>query len=522
MGFGTDENYTGYISILRKMLIRDELFKTTVEKNVIISDADLKKAEAKSKKALSIIAISNPDSASVFSTYRSLNDGRADFDSVFLAQPENISKKMLVIRYGNIVDEVIEDVVFNTSAGKYSVPLKDGEVWHIFKVLKVETEKGEPKDPLDLAKNRLKERRLKAYGEKYLAGLLGKIRIDLNEEMVKLITLNFKDRLIKLYPAVNPDSVISLGEKEISDQRKKSSSDQLNIPVILFPDNPLTYNDILDHFSFHGFSIKAAEINSIMRKVVRELHKITQDELLVREGLKSVPGVEGKVEKQLEMWRSNALAQLIRNRYLDSVKVTDSELKEYYRRMNSSKEALGKVVVEIIFHAKLDTISSIMDALRSGGDFAGLSKRYVQKRFVTDSLLPYENYKPFTEQLEKGKAGEVIGPLNGDEGFYLFRIIRKKDADSLFLKPFESVKSELNLMLKSGNVEKLLNERTVALASKYSVSINSQMLPGIAGRTLPMYVYRFIGFGGRITAAPFTSPMYQWIKDYQKMNNVNP
>ncbi len=77
-------------------------------------------------------------------------------------------------------------------------------------------------------------------------------------------------------------------------------------------------------------------------------------------------------------------------------------------------------------------------------------------------------------------------------------------------------------MLKSGNVEKLLNERTVALASKYSVSINSQMLPGIAGRTLPMYVYRFIGFGGRITAAPFTSPMYQWIKDYQKMNNVNP
>ena len=521
LGYAENEQYKAYINILRKMFIRDELFKEVIEKKIKITENELNLAKLKSGKVISALIFSEKDSAAIYQKYRVLNMGK-NFDSLYLSQKDSSAKMVYSIHYGDLDREEIEDSLYNTQPGKFTAPMFDGKAWHIIKVVKIEDAPKQTTDPLKLYKQKLKERRVKKIGEVYLADLLRNIKVDINQEAAKNLASLFKKRINELFPKVRPDSTLSLGEVEIAEVKKTFTNQQLNTPVILFKEQPLSLKDVLDNYSFNSFNIKAFDVPYIFGKVVRDIHDMTRDELLVREGKRLLPASENEAERQLDTWKSNALAQLIRNRYLDSVKVTGKEVEDYYLRMNSSQEAIGKIEVAVIYHKNLDTISVILDKLNSGADFSMLAKEYTQKKYLSNTPMPFNHFAPFEENIRKAVYNEIIGPVTDKEGYFLFKVISKKEADSLFIKPYADVKKELETIYKTNKVESALNDKTVKLAVKYSLKLNESLLKQVKGSDIPMFVYRFIGFGGKIAAAPFTSPMYKWIKDFQKQNNITP
>jgi len=521
LGFAENEQYRSYINTLRKMLIRDELFKEVIEKKISITENDLNLAKLKSTKVITALILSEKDSAAIYKKYNVLKTG-VSFDSLYMSQKDSAAKMMYSIHYGDIESEEIEDRLYSTTPGNYTAPMYDGKAWHIFKIVKIEDAAKQATDPLKIYKQKLKERRVKKVGEQYLAQLMKNVRIDINQEPAKILAAAFKKRISEIYKNTAPDSTLYLNESEIVSIRNGLDKQQLMLPVILFKEQPLTVNDILDNYAYNSFSIKSYDVPHLFGKVVKDIHNITKEELLVREGKRRLPNAVQNANAQLSTWKSNALAQLIRNRYLDSVKVSGREVEDYYLKMNSSQEAVAKVEVEIIYNKNLDTISTILDELKSGKKFSELAVNNQQKTYLANTSMPYNHFAPFEESLRKAANNEVVGPVKGSDGYFIFKVLGKKEADSLFLKPFAEVKNELEIIYKSKNVERVLNEKTAQLAVKYSLKINESLLAQVKGSAIPMFVYRFIGFGGRIAAAPFTSPMYQWLNDYKKLNNQTP
>ena len=60
------------------------------------------------------------------------------------------------------------------------------------------------------------------------------------------------------------------------------------------------------------------------------------------------------------------------------------------------------------------------------------------------------------------------------------------------------------------NTENLYIDKTVSLAKKYGISVNSDVLNSIKVTNVEMMVYRILGFGGQITAVPFSQSFYKW------------
>ena len=222
------------------------------------------------------------------------------------------------------------------------------------------------------------------------------------------------------------------------------------------------------------------------------------------------------VKNDLEVWRQNALAQLIRNRCLDSVTVTEGELKDYYMNMNASKEASEKVQLSIIASTNVDTMMAVLDSVRAGKKFELYAKRYPQSEFTTTALMPVSYFTPFYPALLTSKVKDILGPVKAANTYYLAKVVRKKQIDSLFIKPYEKVKNQVMEIYKDKQLTKYFNAKTAELAGKYGVKIYADIVKKLEINPIPTFVYRFIGFGGTIAAAPLTTPMYNWYKEYQK------
>ncbi len=521
-GFVSNPDLQGYLGVLRKMFIRDQLFKKVIEPKITISGTDIQHAQEMNKYILSLLILSNNDSSVIAGMYNELNNNKISFDSLLLQQTSPGAKDVYVIHYGDMTKEWIENILFELKVNQYTAPIRDGNLWLIFKLVRKDDNPGEPKDPLKTYKYRLKERRVREAGELYLSNLLKNVKINFNEKNVQLLS----ERLLLQIKSVNKisgnDTVLYLNEKNIYTLRDEMSTEFLHQEIIRFPGKSVTVSEILDYFAFHGFSIRSSNLKYIKGKLVKDLQQITEEEYLYREGLHTIPNAETAAELELSVWKENALGQLIRNRYIDSANVSENQVNDYYSKMNSSGEAIGKIQLSIAAHNDLDTMSKIMDLLNSGADFDKLAMLYKQNKYAANSPMPYSHFAPFDDKLRLYKYGDIIGPIKVDSTYYLMKVMKVKEADSLFIKPFEAVKKDLQLMLKIKAVEKLMNKKTAELAVKFGLDINSNVMKDVKVIDIPTFVYRFIGFGGRIAAVPFTTPMYMWMKEYQSKKKQMP
>ena len=61
-----------------------------------------------------------------------------------------------------------------------------------------------------------------------------------------------------------------------------------------------------------------------------------------------------------------------------------------------------------------------------------------------------------------------------------------------------------------------LDELTAELAEKYNVTINNDLLNSLDLLNSQMVVYRYMGFGGRMQAFPYSSPFYKWREKWEQ------
>ena len=130
-------------------------------------------------------------------------------------------------------------------------------------------------------------------------------------------------------------------------------------------------------------------------------------------------------------------------------------------------------------------------------------------------------YGVIGEKARDMKVGELYGPVKTPVGYSLFKLIGKK-TPKLAKEPFAKVKNRLWREIHGKKVSRFFIAYTVKLANQFGVSIDNGLLKSLSLPDLSMYAYRYMGFGGRISAVPATLPFIEWYKPWKNGEKIVP
>lgn len=517
---------------LEKLYVRDALYKEEIDKKIKITPEETIKGTFRSKTRLALNVISSGDSSEIFQIFSALKKG-ASFDSLLQLRPDDfqMQKTPVIVKFGQIGEEFIEDTLYNLKPGGFSHPLKTSEGWFIFKLKNRESVIFDNKKSDEIskeAKEVIRHRKALKLESAYLKKLLPEAKV----EAVNRLFWRIVDKSTPLLAAKkalpeNKKGKVYLDENDVSEMLKDFGTDSLNMTFIKINKNNVTLRDFLYSFVTDGFAIEDPSYDNVAGDIKTYLDTYIKNEVLSSEaykkGLQNMPGVK----REMQWWKENYTAHILRNQFLDSAKVSDEEVAEYYSKINSSGRQVTEVNIIEILTDRLEDIEEIMNALQKGRDFRELAKVYNHRESDKDNngesgFFPVTMFGEIGKIAERMKIGEVYGPLKLTGGYSIFKLIDKKERSDSLSKSFDELKAQLKDDLFNQKLDNAFNKYTAKLASKYGVKVNKDVLNSINVGKVNMFTSRIMGFGGRIAAIPYTAPFYKWTEEWMKQIKLNP
>ena len=534
LGYDTTAEYYSLVRPLLGLYVRDALFKKEVESKIKYPADDVKKAIERSEWTLKVNILSSADSVTIYNIYDKLKNG-APFDSLLKASSDSgWQYKPIDINYGDMNDVYVEDTLYNMKVGNYSSPIKTINGWFIFDLVdKVQSLKGAYTDEGSVRESvmrALKERKAKAIGEVYIKNLMSKQRIVTDIHL-------FRSLVYKIIEVVQnkikndsyyANHYITLTDYDLAKLKSMFPADSLNMPFVKFANNPSTVKNFLDDLTIDLFVIANPKIDfiNIADLLLVHVNYFIRQEALAREGI--IKGLQNtpEVKSDLNIWEKSYLSKMLRNTFYDSIKVSNSEINDFFNSEFKSQNSTEEVKIQEIISDKLDVMETILNDLKKGKDFGELAKIYSIDKTTRDNNGE-TNYFPINMNGSIGKAAakmkldQVYGPIATDKGYAIIKLIGKKEKpenDHLTLN--DSIKTVISNEILKNKWNQKINSYTQTLANQYGVNINDQALKALKLTDVNMFTYRFMGFGGRITAIPYLVPWYEWYYKWKQNNKT--
>ena len=516
LGFISSDKYKFYFKSLEELFVRDALFRREVDDKVKLSAIDVNNGIQKSQFKLVTQVISTKDSNKIYSFFDQIRKSK-NFDSSLANFPE-FDTSDVDVTLGSLKDEEIEDSLYSLELNQFTSPIKSEIGWLIFKL------KNKIFTPIDLSdkvtidrmKKAVRERRIEIRYHEYMKELLAGTKIDISPEPFLFVFRSLWD-IIKEKPGdTDIIKVYSVNEFDFASIIKSSSEEELIRPLFSLEKNNISVKDFLGDLSFNGFSVPSQDSALVFQKLEKRAKQFVENQIIAKEGYKRKLNLAPDVVKDLSLWRQKYLAELYSKSSLDSINISDDELYDYYiKEIVNEKESL-LFNLRIVLLTELDEVSKIFDLIKEGKQFEEIIKQYGK----TDSLVNENGetgLKPISLLSDIGeialrlRLNEVYGPIRRNNAYSIVQLFdESKRRDSLQLT-FESIKNELRNSLRIKMMTEKLEKITSNLAEKYNVKIYNDELDKIQITKIPMFLHRFMGFGGRIAGVPLLTPFSGWI-----------
>ncbi|MEI7812108.1 MAG: peptidylprolyl isomerase [Ignavibacteria bacterium] len=512
---------------IEKLYVKDALYKEEVEKKVKVNPKEIIAGSFRLGWSLKVNIISSADSAEIAGLYSQLRKG-ASFDSLLIKHDEYAGQQTPVtINFGDMTFEFVEDTLYNMKPGAISQPVHTEEGWFIFKLVAKEPniEKKEKPDNISKkAEDVIHTRKAQKIERQFRKSFLSKAKVNTVGPLFYRIVE--KSTAILAQKATLPENqtdIVNLEDNDVDSIMRQFGTDTLKLTLIRFEENPVSVKDFLYSFITDGFTVKQPTVESVGVKLRAFLHTYIDNELLSREayrrGMQNLP----EVKREMEWWRENYISHILKNQIYDSTKISDEEITDYYKKNNSGGSITEVNIIEILT-SSLQDIEAIMNGLQKGTDFKALAKQYNKRESSKDKdgesgFFPVTMYGEIGRTADRMKIGDVYGPLKVEDGYSIFKLIDRKEKRDSLTKTFEEIKEQLKEDLFSRKLGDSFNKYTASLAVKYGVKVNRQALKNIRVSEINMFTSRIMGFGGRMTAIPYTPPLYEWVKELK--NNLN-
>jgi hypothetical protein len=376
----------------------------------------------------------------------------------------------------------------------------------------------------------IKQRKIEKLYDEFWRNFFGGKRIETDGSLFWSITDKISEQLsIKKTSAAIPDSEnVYLDVNDLLLIEERFGQDTLKMNFIKLDEAPITVRQFLREFIFEGFYSANVKPNVNAAKMNSRVKSFIEMELLAREGyrrgLQNLP----EVKSSISMWKENYLAKMLKNILLDSVKVTDEEVQEYYQKRNLGNNfSAAEVNILEILTDSLEVIETVLRELDAGADFRKLAALHTKRTWTKNSGGEF-GFFPVTMYGELGKIaaamniGEIYGPIKLAEGYSIFKLIDKKESEFDSTLSFEQSKEEIRNNLAYKKSADFFIDYTVKLANKFGVNINEQVFNSIEILDMNLFVYRYMGFGGKINAVPMVLPFNEWYQPWKEQKKITP
>lgn len=515
-------------SIIEKMFVRDALYKIEITDKIKITDEEKVDGLKKIYYNLQLDLIQFFDSSAAFESYNSLTKGEAAFDSLKTLFNPNMSH--VSIKYGEFV-KPIEDELYSLQENEISKPVKAKNGWIIFKVIKREYETISSRNQaLMNVEEIIKKRKADKYYNEFFERFLKNKKIETDGKIFWSIVDKITE-LINEKKAENSaadGTIISFEANDFLKIENLLGADTLIMNFIFFDEKPVTTKEFLRELVFDGFSLDNFNQTFIAKKLNARVRLFIEHELLAREGYKRGLHNLPDVKSSISMWKDNYMAKLLKNFLLDSIKVSDEEVYNHFINKNQMQNnAITEVNIIEILTDSLDVIDLVLRELEKGADIRMLASAHTKRTWTKNNggefgFFPVTMYGDLGRIAASMNIGELYGPIKLPEGYSIFKLIDKRESTFDSALTFQQVKEDLRKYLRYTKSVKFFIDYTVELANKYGVQINEQLFNSIEVMDMNLFVYRYLGFGGRISAVPLTLPFNEWYLPWKEKQKLIP
>lgn len=513
-----------------KMFVRDKLFQEEIKNKITVSDKELQEAIIKNNTKLYVNFLFSQDREEIKQLYDYLLKGTT-FDSILIESPEfEEQKEPIEVLFGQM-EESIEDSLFKIEVGQFTKPMFTADGYYIFRLtnksqnlfLTDEDKENAKKTTIKIVENRKLIKSQKEFYAKYFRDKKVEVDPKLFELLAQKISSTFEYKRKNLNYQENQQ--IYLDAHDVLKIEKEIDADKLSSPFVKFKNDPITFKEFIRTLAFDSYNSKEYKLNFIRASLDFQTKRFIEHELFYREGLKRGYDKLPEVHQQVEIWLDNYLFQLLQNQIIDSIQVSDEELREYYEIRHQQKEFPTIVNIIEVLTDDLNIVDTVLIELNKGTDIRLLATKYSIRDFTKEKNGEFGKF-PVTSFGEIGKIastmqiGDIYGPLKIPEGYSIFKLIEKDTAYIEKPKTFEQVKEQYKMELAFQKAQMKLNDYTYNLSTKYNIDLNIPELDKIQVTRIPALAIRNLGFGGKITAVPILAPNVEWAFRWIQRQNI--
>ncbi len=241
--------------------------------------------------------------------------------------------------------------------------------------------------------------------------------------------------------------------------------------VLLINFNLYSQNKIIAKFK--GGVVTSQDVDILYEEIPAPFRKLIQQKTNLKKKaiLLKLIGLEYKNKKlddltkrKIELCKNKILLQKYFNDKLKNIKVTESEIKNYYETHKYEFSQQNSFKFNLLSFNSLSEANKIYEKIKKGEKFEKFSNRPSNNRYIPERYLPLE----FRNELKNLKNGEVSKPIKFGNKYFLVKLLDKKILPGKsFNQVKDSIKNKLYMQKKNKLREKLEND----LLKKYNVKI---------------------------------------------------
>lgn len=519
-GLQNSEDFKFYIKPLEDALLRDYLFKEEIENKIRLSAEDVNRSINNAQFKLKARIINSEDSLKIFKIYSLLKEN-IPIDSIlripdFLFTPAGEFEVSL----GSLKDEEVENYLFTLNPGEFTQPIRSEVGCVIFLITdKLFT-------PIDLTNQKqiddikriVKSRRVMIKANQYLQNLLSNKTIDINDSAFNSVFYVIYNLILERTKS-NPDSMRSsyiLNDYDYREIKKELGNKKLQEHLFYINSHKVTVWDFLANLAFEEHRFQSKDRNIIYSKLSKNIKDFVVQQYLTFEAKRKGIDKNKNLKDELENWKTHYLAQMLRFSFLDSSRVSEEEILNYFTNEFRKDKNNLLIKMKILNLTELEEVERVLNLISSGKSFDEIVESFGK----TDSLVNEKGETELLPNIYFGELGvlasklnlnEVYGPIKRGNEYTLIMVKEKKTLTDTTQVDFDSAKGYIKNYLFIKKFNSVVAEHTIKLANKYGVKIYEDNLSQIKTTGIPMFVHRLLGFGGRIAGVPLLDNWFYMI-----------
>jgi len=517
-GYDNNDIMKKTFKIVERMYARDALYEREIKKKIKLNPADIIKGKERTVQVLSVKYLISYDKKEINEFYARLKKG-ADFESLLNGRiEEKLQKEFTTISFGETGKDV-EDVLYSLKLGEFTPPIEEEGAFLIFKLYKIEPKQFSSDKERNnafakvkkIVNDRITEKAVKNFYKKLFAGKEVKTNGFVFWSLSRGIIEALHGR--QLIDGIPDGEKIELESKDYPKLARKIGADTLGMKFVKINGRSITADEFLHNLFFEGFYTNNLNPNLIRAKLNSRVKRFIEQEMLADEAFRKGYNNLPDVKMSIEIWKDYYLANLFKSELFNSVKLSDEEVLNEFKKSKNSRQIKQVNIAEVLTDS-LEIVNKVLSELSEGADLRDLALKFSKRKWANgkngeSGFFPVTMYGKIGEIAGGMKIGDIYGPLKTPDGYSVFELLGVKEV-SAEPKDFENVKDEFVKKLKAEKIKSALIRKTVELADKYGVKINEQALDALKVNNLQMLVYKYFGFGGRMLAFPLTPEFTEW------------